>query len=164
MAPKKYTKLLKTAQEKLDYWSEIAVLEFTEDLARLIAEKGLTQAEFAKCLGTSAAYVSRVLNGNVNFTLASMTKFARALDCSVHIHLADERAVVTWSAQPSESVPQGAGVGTVEWGEILFTAVNSPSGDFGVSPHPTLLMELNVTKQEFEPSFSDDDTAIPATN
>lgn len=159
MARKRYTELLKAAQEKLDYWSEIAILEFTEDLARLIAERGFTQAEFAKRLGTSAAYVSRVLNGNVNFTLASMTKIARALGCSVHIHLADERAVVTWTDRPSDSVPQ-----TAAWGEIRFTAENYPSGEPGVAPQPAPLMELYVTEQEFEPSFSDDDTAISAIN
>jgi transcriptional regulator with XRE-family HTH domain len=42
-------------------------------------EQGITQAELASRLGTSAAYVSKVLNGSPNMTLKSLVTVAHAL-------------------------------------------------------------------------------------
>lgn len=91
-----YAQMLKEAQESLEYWTEAAILDFTEDLARIMKEKGMTRTQLAKSIGTSQAYVTKVLRGNVNFTLASMTKLARALDCVVRVHIAPKHAEVRW--------------------------------------------------------------------
>jgi transcriptional regulator with XRE-family HTH domain len=95
-----YAQMLKEAQESLEYWTEAAILDFTEDLTRLMKEKGMTRSQLAKKIGSSQAYVTKVLGGNVNFTLASMTKLARALDCVVRVHIATKHAKVHWLDEP----------------------------------------------------------------
>lgn len=90
---KRYQSIIK---RNLDYWMEIPVLEFTEELARLMDEKSVNQAELARRIGKSPAYISKVLNGNENFTLKTITKLALAVDSTVHLHLADKEAITQW--------------------------------------------------------------------
>lgn len=112
---RKRQNLFTKAKESLDFWAETVILEFTEELSRIMQETGVTGAQLAERIGTSPAYVSKVLNGNANVSLATMNKFARAFKCAVHIHLADERAVVNWSDRPSQHIPQEPEEGVVEF-------------------------------------------------
>ncbi len=61
------------------FQKELAILEFTEELSRVMRAAGVTRTELAHRIGSSQAYVSRVLNGGANFTLGSMTKLASGL-------------------------------------------------------------------------------------
>jgi transcriptional regulator with XRE-family HTH domain len=47
----------------------------------------ISRAELAQSIGTSQPYISKVLKGNVNFTLSSMVKLSRALGLRVRIRL-----------------------------------------------------------------------------
>lgn len=80
MAEKTFSSLLARAKERDSYWTAKAVHEFTEDLCRLMEQRGVSKAELARRLGSSPAYVTRVLRGNTNFTIESMVRLARALD------------------------------------------------------------------------------------
>ena len=72
-------------------------------------EQKVSRAELARRLGTSRAYVTKLLGGNANFTLQTMTKVAMALGSTVHVHVADQRAVTRWiDEMPSEEVEQAA--------------------------------------------------------
>lgn len=82
--------------KSLDFWLEVSVIEFTEELARIMDELSITQAELARRIDKKPSYVSRVLSGNVNFTLKTMTRLALALDSIVHTHLAPKNAQVHW--------------------------------------------------------------------
>ncbi|PYS47601.1 MAG: hypothetical protein DMF68_15600 [Acidobacteria bacterium] len=46
-------------------------------------QKGASNVELARRLGKSRAYVTKVLQGSTNFTLESLVKIARALDCQI---------------------------------------------------------------------------------
>jgi transcriptional regulator with XRE-family HTH domain len=70
-------------------------------------EQKVSRAELARRLGTSRAYVTKLLGGNANFTLQTMTKVAMALEATVHVHVADQKAVTRWIDQvpaPEENV------------------------------------------------------------
>lgn len=57
-------------------------------LEDLRAEKGLTLQELADRVGTSKAYVSRLLSGRYSgLTLRTLTRHAAALGCAVEIKL-----------------------------------------------------------------------------
>ncbi len=88
--------LLTRAQQGNAYWTERAILDFTEDLSRTMQEHNVSRAELARRIGSSQAYVTKILGGNANFTLASMTKLARALDCEVRVHMAREASLTRW--------------------------------------------------------------------
>ncbi|MEJ2367974.1 MAG: helix-turn-helix transcriptional regulator [Acidobacteriota bacterium] len=87
MASRKYAKMIEEAQQSPEYWAEIAIGDFTEELWRLLEEKNMSRAELARRLGTSPAYITKVLRGHANFTLASMAKIAHALDSQVRVRL-----------------------------------------------------------------------------
>ncbi|MFH0873533.1 MAG: helix-turn-helix transcriptional regulator [Candidatus Komeilibacteria bacterium] len=54
-------------------------------MIQLRIAKGLTQKQLAKKLGTKQSAISRLENGNLNPTLKSFYKLARALDAKVKI-------------------------------------------------------------------------------
>ena len=93
----RYRRMFEAAQASPEAWMDGPVVEFTEELCRLMEEKGISRAELAKRIGTSRAYVTKLLGGNANFTLATMVKLAFALGGAVHIHIADRQAVTRWT-------------------------------------------------------------------
>ena len=92
----RYRRMFEEAESHSDYWIDGPISEFTEDLARLMKEQNVNRAELARRMGTSRAYITKMLGGNANFTLLTMVKLAMALDGAVHIHIADKRAVTRW--------------------------------------------------------------------
>jgi plasmid maintenance system antidote protein VapI len=92
----RYGRLLKEAENHLDYWMGVPIIEFTEDLCRIMKEKRVSRAELARRIGTSRAHITQLLGGGANFTLLTMVKLAKALDGAVHIHISDKRAITKW--------------------------------------------------------------------
>jgi transcriptional regulator with XRE-family HTH domain len=92
----RYRQMFEEAESHSDYWIDGPISEFTEDLSRLMKEQGVNRAELARRMGTSRAYVTKMLGGNANFTLLTMVKLAMALDGAVHIHIANKRAITRW--------------------------------------------------------------------
>ncbi|MCX6374328.1 MAG: helix-turn-helix transcriptional regulator [Actinobacteria bacterium] len=66
---------------------EGAILDFTEALYTAMEDQGVTRAELARRLGTSQAYITRVLSGHANFTLKTMTKLAMSLGLQLEVGL-----------------------------------------------------------------------------
>ncbi|HEY3571357.1 MAG TPA: helix-turn-helix transcriptional regulator [Thermoanaerobaculia bacterium] len=96
----RYERSFKEAETHIDYWLATPVIEFTEDLDRLMKEKKVSRAELARRIGSSRAYITKLLGGGANFTLHTMVKLAMALDGAVHIHIADKRAITRWKDKP----------------------------------------------------------------
>jgi plasmid maintenance system antidote protein VapI len=92
----KYRAFVAGAESSADYWMGVPIAELTEDICRLMEEKQISRADLARRLGTSRAYVTKLLDGNANFTLATMVKLAMALDGALHLHIADRRAATRW--------------------------------------------------------------------
>jgi transcriptional regulator with XRE-family HTH domain len=93
----KYQRMFEEALSSPEAWIDGPIVEFTEDLCRLMKEKNVSRSDLAKRIGTSRAYVTKLLGGNANFTLATMVKLAFALDGAVHVHIADKQAVTQWT-------------------------------------------------------------------
>ncbi len=88
MKPGTFSELFQQAEQHEDYWVSGAILEFTENLVKEMERQGVTRTELARRLGASPAYVTKILRGKVNFTLATMVRLARALGGEVHVQLA----------------------------------------------------------------------------
>lgn len=88
MSEKSFAALFESAERHDEYWTERAIIQFTEDLSIWMESKKISQADLAAAMGVSQPYISKVLKGNVNFTLATMTKLAHALGAEVHVRLA----------------------------------------------------------------------------
>ena len=91
MTERTFRQLLAEGRRMPEYWEEGAILDFTEALYAAMEEQGVTRAELARRLGTSQAYVTRVLSGQANFTLKTMSKLALALGMQLEVGLGPKR-------------------------------------------------------------------------
>jgi len=83
----RYWKMFEEAEQSVDYWAEGSIVEFTEALWARMEEEKVSRAELARRLGTSKAYVTKVLGGNANFTLYSLAKLALAVGGKVRVSI-----------------------------------------------------------------------------
>lgn len=76
----------------------------------------MKQTDLARLLDKSEAYVSRVLNGLENMTLAQMSAIAHQLGAAVHVHVARQDRFVDWveSTKSPEVTSALAGNGDLE--------------------------------------------------
>lgn len=95
MAPKMRS-LLKDARQHEEYWQEWLVSDFTEELCRRLEALGLSRTAFAHRIGSTPAYVTKVLRGEENLTAKTMAKLASAADSVVRIHLAPVGVYGAW--------------------------------------------------------------------
>lgn len=112
---------LDKAKQTDDYWIARAQLDFAKELNKIRNKTNINGKTLAQKLGTSAAYISRVLRGDTNLTIESMVKLARATGANVEIKLTHEQAI----SEP-----------------VVTNAIGSK-----VSPIPTELMK-RLTKQQ----------------
>ena len=96
MARRSMRELWDEVERHPDFHKEVAILEFTEELWRVMHEQGVSGTELGRRIGSSQAYISRVLNGGANFTLGSMTKLAMGLGVDLRLHLAPARTRTVW--------------------------------------------------------------------
>ena len=74
MKKKSFKELIDQAKRRDTYWVGCLILDFTEGLHKIMESNGVSRSELARRLGVSPAYVTKVLRGNVNFTLAVCRK------------------------------------------------------------------------------------------
>jgi plasmid maintenance system antidote protein VapI len=103
---KRYRQMFEEAEASVDYWLAGPVTDFTEDLCRLMNEKDISRAELARRMGTSRAYITKLLGGNANFTLTTMVKLAMAVGGAVHVHISDQKAVTRWHDEVRRRKPK----------------------------------------------------------
>lgn len=70
-----------------DYLYEGLVLDFTEAVVAEMIRKNIKRVELAERLGTSRAWVTKLLDGQENMTLKTMVRVASALDMDVKVSL-----------------------------------------------------------------------------
>ncbi len=68
-----------------------AKLELSEQILELMEDKGITEAELARRLGKSRAYVNKVLQGTTNFTIKSLVKIGLALESEVKLEFVQSK-------------------------------------------------------------------------
>lgn len=104
--------LYRDAERHDDYWAAQASLAFTEDVCAVMEEKKISRTELARRLGTSPAYVTKLLRGDTNFTLATLVKVARALgaELEVRLHADSHREQPAAQETSGEVVPRSAAV------------------------------------------------------
>lgn len=66
---------------------ERLIIEVTEAIARLLEEQQVTRSVLAKKIGRSSAFITKLLRGDNNFTLRTLSDVLFALDRSAHFWL-----------------------------------------------------------------------------
>jgi transcriptional regulator with XRE-family HTH domain len=94
-----FSDLIQDARSRDDYWIEDAILQFTMQLHEQMQKQGISKTELASRIGVSQPYVTRILKGRDNLTIATMVKLARAVGLKMQISLDETGA--------EKVVPQG---------------------------------------------------------
>jgi transcriptional regulator with XRE-family HTH domain len=82
-----FPELFEQAKQHDGYQLAGAILAFTESLVREMERQGMSRTELAQRLGATPAYVTKILRGKVNFTLATMVRLSRALGTELNVQL-----------------------------------------------------------------------------
>jgi len=85
----KFDRWMNDAEKSEDFQVEKLILHFTEEVFAVMKARNLSQADLARKLDKSPAYVSKMLAGETNFTLRSLVRIARALDLRLQLGLVD---------------------------------------------------------------------------
>lgn len=64
--------------------------DITEEISKHMAGNNISRVELAEKMGTSRAYITKMLRGDTNFTLETLVKIAGALGCSANFRLCPE--------------------------------------------------------------------------
>lgn len=121
-ATKTFADLFREARQRLAYYVEGAILDFTEQVVARMGTANVSKSEFAKQLGVKPSYVTKLLSGSNNYTLETMVKVATALNSEVRIFLqpagADTRWIETKLAQKLKEIshsPEGIAASFSVW-------------------------------------------------
>lgn len=82
-----FADLLQRAEQSDVFHIDRLKLEISERIYAAMKQHGTSNAELARRLGKSRAYVTKLLRGTTNFTLESLVRIGRALSCEVEFEL-----------------------------------------------------------------------------
>jgi transcriptional regulator with XRE-family HTH domain len=78
---------LAALKDDADFRLETIILDLTEQISERMREKRMTRAKLAEVLGVTPAAVTKLLNGNPNFTLKTLLKVADVLGLEFTVSL-----------------------------------------------------------------------------
>ncbi|MBB5411973.1 transcriptional regulator with XRE-family HTH domain [Paraburkholderia sp. HC6.4b] len=126
-------------------WTDELKLDFALSVDRELRRCSLTRSDLARSIGTSPAWVTKVLRGDANPTIETMQKIASAVESNVHVHLAPKGCVGVWVEvkERADSAPISA-AGYVLKKPNAFGAVvpSTPS----ISSAPSTYLALDITQ------------------
>lgn len=115
------------------YLVESAKLNFAIALEKQRKSAGISYADLAKLVSTSAAYISKVFRGDSNLTIESMVKLARASGGELKIEIANKKAAefhADWSNVRLLPTAKTKGHVTGGVSSYSFTSVEAFNADF----------------------------------
>lgn len=94
-------------EESGDLYVEWAKNNIAEQIFTAMRREDVKKAELARRLGKSRAYITQILQGNVNFTVESLVRIAIALDSRFEVKISPKCVLHHWE-YPHESSHAGA--------------------------------------------------------
>lgn len=85
-----YRKELEQLEHEPESRLERMKMLVAEEMCKYMEAHEMTRAALAERLGTSRAYVTKMLRGNCNFTLESLDRTAAALGCRLSVQFCPE--------------------------------------------------------------------------
>lgn len=82
--------------ETSGYLAEKLSVAFLAELNTQMKSLDVSNAELARRMDVSPAYITKVFRGPSNLSVETLAKLAKAVDCEVHLHLASCNARVRW--------------------------------------------------------------------
>ena len=78
--------LLESYKDDFEFRLETLVFELTEQISKKLKEEKISRKQFAEKLNVTPAAVSKILNGNPNFTLSTLLAMADALKMNCQLN------------------------------------------------------------------------------
>lgn len=126
----KYGHLIHRAVGSVDYWTQAAMRRFVLDISRRMDKQNISRGALAERLNATPAYVTKVLRGDVNFTLETMAKLSLAVGGRLHVEVVDGSSrfeTAEWHYERTKAAP------AVQTERIKFAAnlaANEPSYEY----------------------------------
>lgn len=86
----------KELSDDLEYKTEEAKIAFAVELSKQLDLEGIIRSELADTIGSSPAYITKVLRGESNLTIESMIKLSAAAKGELHIHVTPNNSSMRW--------------------------------------------------------------------
>ena len=96
MTTKESTGWYKNLEHDQEYIAEELKYAFALDIERLMSHYDINKTQLAKRIYSSPSYVTKVLRGDANPTIETMTKLTHAVGGTLHIHVALAHFEVKW--------------------------------------------------------------------
>jgi transcriptional regulator with XRE-family HTH domain len=84
---------LELFKDDFDFRFETIILNLTERICERMKQKNINRTELADLLNVSPPAVTKILNGNSNFTLKTLLSLSDALEQKLEINLRDRETV-----------------------------------------------------------------------
>ncbi len=84
---------LELFKDDFDFRLETLILNLTEHICKRMKQKNINRTELADLLNVSPPAVTKILNGNSNFTLKTLLSLSDVLDQELEINFRDKETV-----------------------------------------------------------------------
>ena len=88
--------LFREAEQADGFWVSKAKLHFTEEMLSQMKALDVSKSTLAERLGVKPTQISRLCSGLNNFTIETMVRVARSLDCEFRSHLQPAGTNTMW--------------------------------------------------------------------
>lgn len=82
-----FERRLQEYKDDPDFQTELLLLDINEQIVERMVARGMRRSELAQRLGSSRAFVTKLLNGRPNLTLKTLVEVASALDLAIDVQL-----------------------------------------------------------------------------
>lgn len=96
-----WRRLIEEAEKRPEYYAQGSMRFFVSNLLRAMDRRGMSNADLAAAIGSSPAYVTKILRGDINFTLVTMTKLAMAVDGKLDVRILGKAEAVRTTKRAS---------------------------------------------------------------
>ena len=110
-AAERFAEVIKEMEQDGSLQIDAAKLEISEQVFQLMESKGMSEAEFARRLKVSRAYVNKILQGSTNFTIETLVKIGIALKAEFKFEFVVEE-------NSKEDIPETKAVDLVELSSV----------------------------------------------
>lgn len=80
-------------KDDFDFRLEAFIFDLTERISKRMKDGNISRSKLAELLGISPPAVTKILNGNSNFTLKTLLSLADALDLELKVEFIEKKAV-----------------------------------------------------------------------
>ena len=96
MSLKAFKKWYEDQKDTVEFKVEHNKNEFAIELNRLMEDQGIKRIDLAARIERTPAYMTKVLRGDANLTIDTMTRFADAVGAELCLHLSPIGATTRW--------------------------------------------------------------------